>query len=74
MVITLYHYTTKDGMDAIMASRRIRCSKDFRRDAKLGKGIYFCDLPPESKLESTFPTFKLFLFLFLFFANDDLCS
>ncbi len=46
MSITLYHYTNCEGMVGIMSSGRIRSSIDLNRDAVLGRGVYFCDLPP----------------------------
>jgi hypothetical protein len=37
----LFHYTTKEGADAIRASQILNQSKGQIRDAVLGDGVYF---------------------------------
>ena len=44
--ITLYHYTTTQGYEAIMKSQMIQMSTDGRQDAAFGEGVYLKSLPP----------------------------
>ena len=44
----VYHYTDKEGLDGIIKDGGIRPSVDTKKDAVLGKGVYFTPLPPST--------------------------
>ena len=50
MSITLYHYTTADGLKGIVQSRRINSSvqNSRRADVRYGEGVYLTALPPNT--------------------------
>ena len=45
--ITLYHYTTREGLKGIIKDKKINQSLAGARDAVFGSGVYFTQLTPE---------------------------
>merc|ERR1712098_612824 len=43
----LYHYTTREGLESIKRTRRIKQSANFERDCVYGDGVYLTSLNPE---------------------------
>ena len=46
-LITLYHYSDKDGYNAILKEKNILKSEYFKGDAIFGEGVYLTSLSPE---------------------------
>jgi hypothetical protein len=45
-MVLLYHYTSSEGCEGILQDGVIRSSRNTKRDAILGKGVYLTALPP----------------------------